>query len=618
MLTLSDKITTAEDWMQVAERECLNPQASLPRLLGSGSGIGVAAWWVARERARIDRGVYQITTELQQVNSLNFGLFAHISTKDATMVAYTPDRAAGEADRQVVASPGRFFSKYLPYASEDLIRRLTEQYNAYVNLKVEFISGPDIAVAYDTFSAGVAACMSRKGFPVHPALAYDAPGIRLAVCRDEDGDITGRTLVYEPSENDKRYIRVYGNPALGHALARAGYKLGTLGGAKLAKHKVRDGVYAVPYLDGSGTGGDWYVAAFSDHLKVLDRAEVRRFRNLGIDVKAASATGQLRLDTADLDSFTQKDMLTGDTFNLLEVDGPKMVFKGGKFGYTRVTAPPGYIELTVHRGEAGANGELAQLALVPESEAIKVDGYSSLCPNHPYTLRSVYSFNLLSEKHYGPNFWTARPARQGLLVSDAVKLIQTGADGVDRWVLVHKSEVPDGAVKLHSVSGETVYADQGVKYEVTSTKRKVHPLTHDVAKVVTGTYEFKVSRSLFHFGGEVHFYYLKKDKARLHTGELADCMYDHLLQTMGSFSDAASLICAEAYARSVYEDSRLGRRYTTRYSFQNLRARPLDVVMQILEGSMRHYVSGSLESIVIQQMAYKLLVAYAEMSAVEY
>lgn len=601
-LTLADKITSKEDWSTVAESKEYKPQ--IPPSVAFGAP---AEWWVARERARLRTGHYSVTPELEKINRLHFGLCAHVSRNDPKMVAYTPDRASGEADRQVIANPGRFFSKYLHFASEAVVRNFTEAYNSYVNLEVEFISGTAIAEAYEQFGSA-AACMSGKNFAVHPALAYNAPNIRLAVCRDKQGNISGRTLVYEPREDDKRYIRAYGNPALVPALQRMGYKVGNLVGARLARVEVGEDTYAVPYLDGDGTYcSPVYssVAALPDCLKVLSHQEKRRFSILGFDVKVPDTSGTLKLKSARVEDFEAVDAFSGKLINRL-TDQTTTLFMGGVFQYTKEPLPDDFRETKFRTGGARID------AYVPQSELVSADGGAPVYPNHAESLTDLYGLVRLKEEHYGPNVWTHQPQVEGVLKKDVVKLVTSGDD--DGWEYVHKSEIPPKSVKLHPYDGMAVYAAPGAKYYLTPGKRKVHPRVHDLTKLFTGDYDFSRNVLRLSPGYGLFINYSRKDQQALQAGEFTEILYSIYKE---NFFDLATKLCVTAYQHSSHIQTK--RDCRDAYSiYSGLQSLTLPEVMSILEESLLNLDYRPIHMDVVIPLAKKLFLEYAEMSATEY
>jgi hypothetical protein len=233
------------------------------------------AWWTVREEWRFQRSLYTSTLLTATINRLGL-YFAHTSTEDKTMVAYTPDAQSGEADRQVRLAPGRLLAKVAPFLAEEYRTWLVNQHIAEVSDEVHFLDGEDIVKWYisttasgdEQTSSGLASCMTGKTDykeSEYPALVYNTPGVRLAVVKAGD-KISGRCLVYEnPNDpEDKRYIRGYGAPFLVTRLKNRGYKAGGWIGVKFNTVKSSRGrssvpeasqpysAVVVPYLDANG------------------------------------------------------------------------------------------------------------------------------------------------------------------------------------------------------------------------------------------------------------------------------------------------------------------------------------------------------------------------------
>lgn len=228
------------------------------------------AWWTVREEWRFQRSLYASTLLTATINRLGL-YFAHISTEDKTMVAYTPDAQSGEADRQVRLAPGRLLAKVAPFLAEEYRTWLVNQHIAEVSDEVHFLDGEDIVKWYisttasgdEQTSSGLASCMTGKTDykeSEYPALVYNTPGVRLAVVKAGD-KISGRCLVYEnPNDpEDKRYIRGYGAPFLVTRLKNRGYKAGGWVGVKFNTVKSSRGrstdnytTVVTPYLDANG------------------------------------------------------------------------------------------------------------------------------------------------------------------------------------------------------------------------------------------------------------------------------------------------------------------------------------------------------------------------------
>lgn len=287
---LKEKITSRTQWTEICNGSYL-PDTYITAKANNPTWVDGNNWWASRELNRIAEGVYETTEQLEQLNKV-FGIYAHISTKDRKMVAYTPDATAGERDAQIIISPGRLFTKFYPVASPEYVRNLTEEHNATACAEVEFLTGMAIVQAYnDMVNTGVGSCMTKTHWKDkdNPCEVYDAPGISLAILRDSAGKINARALVFE-NTSKRVYIRAYGNPALVKRLNGMGYKVGNFAGAKLKKvlHSTHvesnaEGYQRVllPYLDANGSMSAQVgssVVLLEDSLVVVNKDQLTAFR----------------------------------------------------------------------------------------------------------------------------------------------------------------------------------------------------------------------------------------------------------------------------------------------------------------------------------------------------
>ncbi len=345
---LSGKITSSEQLVEILSKASHDwPSICSYRL---DSTVAHTPWWAAREHLRLDYKVYDTSKVLEDINSLRPGLFVHVSKDDPNMVAYTPDATFGEADRQLKTSFGKFLRKHFPLFPDHAIEELTTKHKADLSCEVEFLSGMDIVDVYK--SGSLQSCMTKDferdtDLPHHPAEVYDAPGIRLAVLRDKVGKVNARSLVYEPSETDKRYIRVYGDQTLLRRLSRLGYTPGSFEGAKFKTLPVFEkgpSTYILPYID--AFNGPWgsragYVALIDGQLQQISRTYGQNIiNNLRIPLREPVGTcGFAEFRSIKTSSFTVKDPILGKEINLLTDGAMDSVeyFYGGQAIRSRCT-----------------------------------------------------------------------------------------------------------------------------------------------------------------------------------------------------------------------------------------------------------------------------------------
>lgn len=268
---------------EILEGKCTDPSKWIDyayylqvRTANWGSvGYGATAnpeWWI-REALREQQGVYaKPTAIITALRNLYPDTFLHISKEDPLMVAYTPDDASGKADRQVKTTLGRYLTKYFLRMPENIAKQVVHDHLAEADPTIEYLTGEDIVEVYK--SGAFSSCMSStakvwEGLPekTHPASAYIADGIKLAVLRDADGKVVERALVVTKPDGTLGYIRAYGQKLLKKltrnniaATGWNGVKFNTLlfnNTMEWIKEPVMGVDYSVvmPYLDCNGSAG---------------------------------------------------------------------------------------------------------------------------------------------------------------------------------------------------------------------------------------------------------------------------------------------------------------------------------------------------------------------------
>lgn len=458
-------------------------------------------WWDRREAARMIT-LYTTTSVLDALNT-RMPYYAHISQVDKNLVAYTPDREAGEQDRQIRVSIGRLLQKMYPAISQNEMRELIETHNSEASVELEFVEGEAIRDVY-ILENGVGSCMAgeRKwDKEYHPTLAYDAPGIKLAVLRKKDGGISARCLVYEASETDKRRVRNYGAPALDKALEKAGYKLGGLGGAKLRK-VVSDPTsptnFRLPYLDyagGMSRKDACSVALMDGEIYVLTPTQYSALSKAGAPLIIPNSNGSTYLREVDTTQFKALDALTGDVINKL-TDAYVDVWHEGKAGITKNLPEVGYTAV--------------QRLWVKLTDVITVDGYDYI--NDPKKLAEAGLYKLDAEcypdkqdewfRSYSVFFDEA--AGKAYLKKDTVVFVTED----DERTYCHTSKIDKKkVVRLAGLyERKQVFADKKANVKRTPKGSKVHNQVHDLCILFNGEVDYsRGKRACVAFGR--NFYY---------------------------------------------------------------------------------------------------------------
>lgn len=163
-----------------------------------------------------------------------FNTGAHISTTDASLLAYFPTQ--GHWDRRVPQKikAGRYLKKYFPNMSDDEIRRLSAKLGGTRRLEVytKWRDMLDVYLALDE-NGIVSSCMSKDDWtPVHPLMVYHESDVVLVAMYDGD-EVKARALV---NKKTMQYPMIYGQwERMDVMLQSAGYSHGSLDGARINK-----------------------------------------------------------------------------------------------------------------------------------------------------------------------------------------------------------------------------------------------------------------------------------------------------------------------------------------------------------------------------------------------
>lgn len=189
----------------------------------------------------------------------------HKSETDPNRLAYTRDERAGEADRQVVTTIGKYLRRHFPEASDDLIRDIVAQHT--YGGDIYLTQDPDEMVR--SVIKGPRSCMSKPfnitcddGEQRHPYAVYDPEcGWSMAV-RKSGEEILGRCLVYQ-DDDDKCFVRSYkrerdelsasgADEAIEMWLKSQGYEKRSSwpDGTPIREYRLRNGGWLMPYIDG--------------------------------------------------------------------------------------------------------------------------------------------------------------------------------------------------------------------------------------------------------------------------------------------------------------------------------------------------------------------------------
>lgn len=232
-----------------------------------------AYWWIYGLKDReaygaaydksIENGTYTIPRSHPYENH-----FAHVSTVDGAMVAFTENDQKGVADRQTRMKPGKYLQKYFgDVLTPDQIRDLATAFCAeYAPQKLQFaVTADEIEHVY---THGPSSCMAYTAYDyrssMHPVRVYGDSDLQVAYIAPQKDRITARALVW-PKE--QKYFRIYGDGGrLLPLLKDAGYKYGSFEGARIRAVEEDDN-FVMPYVDGICEGkqdGKWIVLGCGD------------------------------------------------------------------------------------------------------------------------------------------------------------------------------------------------------------------------------------------------------------------------------------------------------------------------------------------------------------------
>jgi hypothetical protein len=452
------------------------------------------SWWACREDERVKHGIYVPTVPLKQLNNL-LPLYSHVSLLDPKKVAHTPDKSFGERDAQLVISIGKLLTRFYPALRDEAIQTLVSAHESEISTEVEFIEHGDIATSYRLFGSN-GACMSKPLSELggnNPAIAYDVPGVRLAVLRNSAGEISSRSLIWEKSDTDKIYIRCYPPKAvLQTRLERLGYKAGNWHGMKFNTVKHQEFSedyprYIFPYLDGNGSAGSTSASCvalldgvitgvdYNKHLKIS-----RNFANTTIC--ATLTSGAVALHNLTTEACSVKDFITGETFSAFD-EQYDLRYQG--VDYVTQLNPLDYGWIYAYTVKEGSN--VGVYMKVEETFTVLRGAYDLEYLNQSGYVR-------LDAELYGTSDTAivrehqSRMTLSGKLISsdDAINILDS--DGVE--AKIHKSELVTTGKNKHVKLTKDWYCMPDTKLYYTPSGRKVHPNVHDVKLTWDGTYDF--------------------------------------------------------------------------------------------------------------------------------
>ena len=215
----------------------------------------------------------------------------HISESDSTRLAYTRDDRAGEADRQVVTTLGKYLTRHFRDMPDHEVRNLVALYSAGESCKFVYT----MAEMIHHIMRGPTSCIGGRPFDVycadgerrHPYQVYDPKyGWHMAV-RVENDNTVGRALCMADGDS-KYFVRSYrktdgyspSDERLEAWLDSQGYTKQSYweSDTRLAYYAVGGGEILAPYID----GGHQYVDICGNHLEISSSGEYECSQTGGI------------------------------------------------------------------------------------------------------------------------------------------------------------------------------------------------------------------------------------------------------------------------------------------------------------------------------------------------
>lgn len=468
-------------------------------------------WWVVREELRLQFGVYpeptDALTRLGMMAALSC-MVPHVSHIDPAQIAYTPSCADGEADRQVRTTLGKFLKKHMITMTDEEIQALDASHRADMSSELELLTGKDNILKVYTTMSGDSGCMryssSHFGLPqgVHPSNVYDAPGFAAAVMRDAAGTLKARAMTWvNPADpSDKRYIRIYGDTALRRRLERNGFVCKDFRGAVLKRidlHEHDDNRVEVvmPYIDGPGGNGNdpynngRYGLLLDDGVKLLSRDERDEIASAVSEQAVPSLQGtggrmSFRKLPANWNKYTC--VISGEEFTRGGERAIKVVLADCTVGEASPlkAAEAGFVTRAYKAGPDGGT-----MPVHPSTPTFTLDGTRYV--DDAVTRRYVGYHKLDAEFYPDEQEWvhgTAFVTTAGRTIKREDRARFVTATNSVTWV--HKSEVPDNAVKLWKYDSEIPFAAPEATIHVTRSGCKVVDNLHDLATLYDGKREF--------------------------------------------------------------------------------------------------------------------------------
>lgn len=451
-----------------------------------GNPVRSAPWWLIREHFRMQAGIYNVTEAIKRINLSWAAQYAvHISKDDDTMVAYTPSTEAGEADKQIKTTFGKFLRRHFITLTDAQIQELEQDHRSelFAVMKIA-TTREEIEMVY-TNMLGDTGCMRHDpvNFGItngmHPSAVYEAPGMGVAYTEDHDGYVKSRSVVWtNPADaSDKRYVRLYGDPVLKILLERDGYTCKGLNGALIKKiprvtshsGQPNEFEYVVPYLDGAGGNQDrrdgvYVLDEGGDYLRLTDSNEeallksTLPYSSIPFVTSAKSTSAYIRLKPLPKAEFTSD--LTGLTYQGYSQRQVKIWLAHAKrVGVCHENEMP-HSYGSVYVVDTNEAGNKVATCVMADPESLKTFEHRHSTYHDTDEMRTLLGYVRLSDKYYGGAWSIGATATlaNGMKIKLCDSVLALTAAGHDEPV--HESEVPamrkQGYVNAATINGDPV------------------------------------------------------------------------------------------------------------------------------------------------------------------
>lgn len=235
---------------------------------------------------------------------LNYLHFAHVSTNNPKLVAFTETEEKGRRDIQTAMKAGKYIKRFYPGTPDEVIAYFSAMMGVQADdgkqeSLIKFAKTPK--EIENVYLNGPKSCMSGPpnsyASSIHPVRAYAGPDLAIGYVENSHGKPMSRCVVWP---DRKIHSRIYGDGGAWDALLRAQlqkaeYKYGDIVGARLTAIPDRDG-YVCPHID-TKERGDAYLKLVEDekYLKITWDDEA------GDDLYAKVTIGLTGINEDDLD-----------------------------------------------------------------------------------------------------------------------------------------------------------------------------------------------------------------------------------------------------------------------------------------------------------------------------